>query len=90
MLGDTPFRKVTRPGLLDLKSYVISCGANIFIILMLLLDITGRTFFFRILFTLKRGMCTSSNLKNETIGLLSKRTFLVYEFDFNSPFLHFL
>jgi hypothetical protein len=90
MLRDTPFRKVTRPGLLDLKSYVISYGANIFIILMLLSDIIGRTFFFRILFTLKRGMCTSINLKNETIGLLSKRTFLVYEFDFNSPFLHFL
>ncbi len=32
-------------------------------------------------------MCTSSDLKNETIGLLAEGAFLVYEFDLNSPFL---
>ncbi len=90
MLRDTPLQKVTRPSLLDLKSYAIGCGANRFIILMLLLDITSQTFLFRILFTPKRGMRTSTNLNNETIGLLAKGTFLVYEFDFNSPFLHLL
>jgi hypothetical protein len=31
-------------------------------------------------------MCTSSDLKNETVGLLTEGAFLAYEFDLNSPF----
>jgi len=69
ILGFLPFRKVTGPGLLDSKSYATGCGANRFTILTLLLDIAGWAFISHILSTPRRGMCTSSDLKNETIDL---------------------
>jgi hypothetical protein len=41
MFRDPPFRKVTRPCLLDLKLYATGCDANRFTILALLLDIAS-------------------------------------------------